>query len=94
MSMKRVIIWSIALQIVNALIVALCHKSIMALLFSMPVGVVMAWIIGDSLENRRITTRHHGVIERDMRPCLYWFLIGVETILWGITMYFPWGTTF
>lgn len=58
--MKRVIIWSIALQSVNALIVALCHKSIMALLFSVPIGMAMAWIIGDALENRRINTRHHG----------------------------------
>ena len=91
--MKLVIIWSIALQSVNALIVALCHKSIMALLFSVPIGMAMAWIIGDALENRRINTRHHGVIERNGQPLLYWFLMVVKTIIWGITMYFPWVAT-
>lgn len=91
--MKCVIILSFVVQCANAVVAALCSKNMISLLFSIPVGMAMSWLIGDSLEKRRIVTRHHGVIYRSEKPLLYWFLMMIKAALWVVTIYFPWGST-
>lgn len=91
--MKVCIPVTVMFQVGNAIIASLCHKPMIAFVFSVPVSVAMAWIIEGSLVTRRIITRHHGVIHRNERPILYWLIVGLKIALWGMSLYFPWGTT-
>jgi len=91
--MKRCVAATMMLQVVNAIMASFGHKPMIAFLFSVPVSLALAWIVGRSLADGRIFTRHHGVIERNNQPVLYWLIVMLKVVLLGITLYFPWGTT-
>lgn len=91
--MKVCVAITVMLQVGDAIMASLCHRPMIAFVFSVPVSVALAWLIGDSLVNKRIITRHHGIINRNERPILYWLMMGLKIALWGITLYFPWGAT-